>query len=151
MTQPPTPVLLPGESSVQRSLAGYSPQGCKELDVTEATQHARMHTGRIRLRVLGQNSLPGIVHHFHSDTYSPRVLIFCRTRILTGHCHLFTLQKWELSQDYTQYPASLQGNPMKGWVLCTPSRQRCCEVAKSCFLSLYLDSFQPSGGSPTLN
>ena len=49
------------------------------------------------------------------------------------------------------YPASLQGNPMKGWVLCTPSRQRCCEVGKSCFLSLYLDSFQPSGGSPTLN
>ena len=25
----PTPVLLPGESHGQRSLAGYSPQGCK--------------------------------------------------------------------------------------------------------------------------
>ena len=32
-----TPVFLPGESHVQRSLAGYSPQGCKELDMTEAT------------------------------------------------------------------------------------------------------------------
>ena len=31
----PTPVLLPGESHGQRSLAGYSPWGCKELDITE--------------------------------------------------------------------------------------------------------------------
>ena len=33
----PTPGFLPGESHGQRSLAGYSPQGCKELDTTEAT------------------------------------------------------------------------------------------------------------------
>ena len=33
--QPP-PVFLSGESHGQ-SLAGYSPQGCKELDMTEAT------------------------------------------------------------------------------------------------------------------
>ena len=33
----PTPVFLPGESHGQRSLAGYSPQGCKESDTTEAT------------------------------------------------------------------------------------------------------------------
>ena len=32
-----TPVLLPGESHGQRSLAGYSPEGHKELDLTEAT------------------------------------------------------------------------------------------------------------------
>ena len=31
----PTPVLLPGESRGQRSLVGYSPRGCKELDMTE--------------------------------------------------------------------------------------------------------------------
>ena len=30
----PTPVLLPGESHGQSSLAGYSPQGCKESDTT---------------------------------------------------------------------------------------------------------------------
>ena len=29
-----------GKSNGQRSLAGYSPQGCKESDVTEATEHA---------------------------------------------------------------------------------------------------------------
>ena len=30
-------VFSPGESHVQRSLVGYSPQGCKESDTTEAT------------------------------------------------------------------------------------------------------------------
>ena len=30
----PTPVFLPGESHEQRSLAGYSPWGCKELDMS---------------------------------------------------------------------------------------------------------------------
>ena len=32
----PTPVFVAGESHGQRSLAGYGPQGCKELDTTEA-------------------------------------------------------------------------------------------------------------------
>ena len=31
----PTPVFLPGEFFAQRSLAGYSPRGRKELDMTE--------------------------------------------------------------------------------------------------------------------
>ena len=38
----PTPVFLPGESHGRRSLVDYSPQGCKELDTTEVTQHACM-------------------------------------------------------------------------------------------------------------
>ena len=33
----PTPVFLPRESHGQRSLAGYSPWCCRELDTTEAT------------------------------------------------------------------------------------------------------------------
>ena len=32
----PIPVFLPGESHGQRSLAGYSPWGCTESDMTEA-------------------------------------------------------------------------------------------------------------------
>ena len=35
--QQPASVFLPGESHGQRSLEGYSPQGHKELDMTEAT------------------------------------------------------------------------------------------------------------------
>jgi len=33
----PAPVFLPGKSHGQRSLVGYSPRGCKELDTTEHT------------------------------------------------------------------------------------------------------------------
>ena len=41
----PTPVFLPGESHGHRSLVrggrgGYSPQGYKESDTTEVTEHA---------------------------------------------------------------------------------------------------------------
>ena len=35
----PTPAFLPGDSHGQRSLAGYSPWGLKESDMTEATEH----------------------------------------------------------------------------------------------------------------
>ena len=35
----PTPVLLPGESHGQRSLAGYSPGGHKEADMSERLQN----------------------------------------------------------------------------------------------------------------
>ena len=35
--QQPTPVFLPRESHGQRSLVGYSLQGCKESDMTEAS------------------------------------------------------------------------------------------------------------------
>ena len=35
----PTPVFLPGKSHARRSLAGYSPQGRKELDTTVQLTH----------------------------------------------------------------------------------------------------------------
>ena len=38
-TWQPTPGFLPGESSGQRSLADYSPWGCKESDTTERLTH----------------------------------------------------------------------------------------------------------------
>ena len=42
----PTPLCLPGKSYGQRSLAGYSPWGHKELDTTEwvANTHTHTHT-----------------------------------------------------------------------------------------------------------
>ena len=36
----PTPAFLPGELHGQRRLVGCSPQGCRELDMTEETQQA---------------------------------------------------------------------------------------------------------------
>ena len=41
--QQPIPVFLPRKSHRQRSLVSYSPQGCKELDTTEVTQHTCNH------------------------------------------------------------------------------------------------------------
>jgi len=43
----PTLVFLPGKSHGQRSLVGYSPWGCKELDTTEE------HSSRVFLRLYG--------------------------------------------------------------------------------------------------
>ena len=42
----PTPVFLPGEFHGQRSLAGYSPWSCKELDMTEwlSLTHSLTHS-----------------------------------------------------------------------------------------------------------
>ena len=40
----PTPVFLPGESHGQRSLAGYSPWGHKELNTAEWLTHTHTHT-----------------------------------------------------------------------------------------------------------
>ena len=40
----PTPVLLPGKSYGLRNLAGYTPRGPKELDMTkQLTHNAYMH------------------------------------------------------------------------------------------------------------
>ena len=39
----PTPVFLPGKPHGQRSLAGYSPQGHKEPDTAEVTEHTHTH------------------------------------------------------------------------------------------------------------
>ena len=39
----PTPVFLPGKFPGGRSLAGYSPWGCKESDMTEQLHFASLH------------------------------------------------------------------------------------------------------------
>ena len=39
-----TPVFLLGKSYGQRSLEGYSPWGCKEMDMTEATEYVAQGT-----------------------------------------------------------------------------------------------------------
>ena len=38
----PIPVSLPGESHGQRNLAGYTPCGCKELDMTKQLTHTHI-------------------------------------------------------------------------------------------------------------
>ena len=58
-----TPVFLPGESHGQSSLAGYGPQGRKELDTTEVTQHARTMNNSIPCHFSQQqNEYPKLGH-----------------------------------------------------------------------------------------
>ena len=61
----PTPVFLPGESHEQKSLAGYSPEGHKESDATEAAEHTCVHIQRAHPRVRGILS-PVL---FHTDLH----------------------------------------------------------------------------------
>ena len=44
-----TSVILPGESHGEKILAGYSPWGRKESDMTEATEHACINTELSRI------------------------------------------------------------------------------------------------------
>ena len=43
----PTPQFLPGEAHGQRRLVGYSPEGCRKSDTTDATEHARTREPRL--------------------------------------------------------------------------------------------------------
>ena len=53
----PTPVFLPGEFHGHRSLGGYHPQGHKELDTTEATEHACIITEKVCRPLLYDDTL----------------------------------------------------------------------------------------------
>ena len=55
----PTPVLLSGESHGQRSLAGYSPWGHRESDMTEWAQ--REGTGSVPWRTEEPSVMPSTV------------------------------------------------------------------------------------------
>ena len=53
----PAPVFLPGKFHGWRSLAGYSPWGCKELDTTEHT-HTQTHKAPAAVFSATDSSLP---------------------------------------------------------------------------------------------
>ena len=64
----PTSIFLSGKSHGQRNLAGCSPWGYKELDMTEQ-EHARMHSLLIRLAM---TKIPFLaIHSFRFRTWSP--------------------------------------------------------------------------------
>ena len=67
----PTPVFLPGKSHGQRSLAGYSPWGHKESDITEVTKHALTH-----------------IPHTHTTHPSQTHTPICAHFVSTYHTHL---------------------------------------------------------------
>ena len=48
----PTPVFFPGKFHGQRSLTGYSPCGCKELDMTEVTNTYTFRSWRLNFSAI---------------------------------------------------------------------------------------------------
>ena len=65
-----TPVFLPGESHGQRSLAGYSPWGCKESNTTKLLNNSCTQVSLV-LTVVLEKSLRGTWRpQFHSAWYS---------------------------------------------------------------------------------
>ena len=69
----PTPVFLPGEFHGQRSLAGYTPWGLKELDTAEGLTHRHTH------------SMQGLSGTPICQPYTPRAL----PRLLTSPAGYF--------------------------------------------------------------
>ena len=65
----PTPVFLPGKSHGQRSLAGHSPWGCKELDTIEWLNNNRHVLLSPGLSCSGDEPLQDIILHPVSGTY----------------------------------------------------------------------------------
>jgi hypothetical protein len=57
----PTPVLLPGKSHGQRSLVGYSPWGCKELDTTKQLYFTLLYQTNGLRHVLKSKSQPLLI------------------------------------------------------------------------------------------
>ena len=56
----PSPVFLPGKSHGQRSLVGYGPWGCKELDMSERLTYIALKEGPT---ILDQTECPSIFSH----------------------------------------------------------------------------------------
>ena len=108
----PTPVFLPGKSHGQRSLVGYDPWGCNELDTTEQLNHSsdksapstpQMYVWRssgynsIHQQHLGLQAVTETVsHHFQYALhifFPPRRYRHCSSSGLWG-CSGFCLSKW---------------------------------------------------------
>ena len=58
----PTPVFLPEKSHRQRSLVGYNPKGCKELDTTKHSTSATLFASTVCTVVLVFALLGGTIY-----------------------------------------------------------------------------------------
>ena len=76
----PSPVFLPGEFHGQRSLAGYSPWGCKESDTTEAYPPCR-EDGNIDVTSFEQFLQERIKVNRKADNLGSSVLTIKRSKI----------------------------------------------------------------------
>ena len=67
----PTPVFLPGKFHGQRSLAGYSPWGCKGSATTELRTHTQACNSRHKLRTLIYRKVSRLPFLYNHDLVLP--------------------------------------------------------------------------------
>ena len=99
----PTPVFLPGKSHGQKRLAGYSPQGCKALDMIQQLNKTTSYgkplsvwlTGSLICQLFWENSLP--LHHCTVSLFSLLWMNLC----LFSITWLEPLKKKEKKKDHT--------------------------------------------------
>ena len=90
----PTPLFLPGESHGQRSLVGYGPWGCKELDTTEWLTHFRFISDmfcisdQISRSVVSDSLQPHESQHARPPSPSPTPGVHWDSRPSSQWCHL---------------------------------------------------------------
>ena len=136
MAQQPTPTFLPGKSHEQRRLVGYSPQGCKELDTNEMTQHLRTQRQKVDSRSQKQTG----------------------RGINTGYCSMVTkflikVMKKQRSQNtvnVVQFSHSVVCNSVTPW---TATHQAFLFITNSEFIQTHVhrvsDAIQPSHPLPS--
>ena len=88
----PTPVFLPGEYQGQRSLVGYSPWGCKEPDMIEATctntQRVQDLDFPLPTSIFPYPKSQGPTILSHSIDFGHALLLKLRIKILWSSTHL---------------------------------------------------------------
>ena len=99
----PTPVFLPGEFFAQRSLAGYSPQGRKDSDMTKATQHTCTEANSWKTQRTGYLENATVISvskapqtPFYSDLTINAPCLLCLVELLVILCEALV---WRYSMD----------------------------------------------------
>ena len=73
----PTPAFLPGDSHGQKSLAGYSPRGRKELDRTEQLHFHFQRPKKELQRIKGFDQEEEKLHLFAMEIFPIHLAVCC--------------------------------------------------------------------------
>ena len=116
----PTPVILPGEHHEQRSLAGYSPWGCKESGMTEQLSFIHSYLGTstyAKIKSISSTS-EGPSAPLTANTHLPCPALcssgLCHRRLMSTVLQLHTVEPdrtYALYSYFIHLSWSLQGSP----------------------------------------
>ena len=87
----PTSVFLPGESHEQKSLVGYNPWGCRELDMTEGVNYSgRLLAVLVKYTSVSSSNSSCSKAHMERDNCIHRISVKCHSAFFNacGHPHL---------------------------------------------------------------